>query len=67
MFFCFFWLRKLPEYYFLAQAFANLHGKLGPKNNIPEVSLTKKAKKHYYVGLLQIVNKKTTKEEDRID
>ena len=27
MFFCFFWLRKLPEYYFLAQAFANLHGK----------------------------------------
>ena len=22
-----FWLRKLPEYYFLAQAFANLHGK----------------------------------------
>ena len=21
------WLRKLPEYYFLAQAFANLHGK----------------------------------------
>ena len=27
MFFFFFWLRKLPEYYFLAQAFANLHGK----------------------------------------
>ena len=27
MFFCFFWLRKLPEYYFLAQAFANRHGK----------------------------------------
>ena len=26
--FCFFfWLRKLPEFYFLAQAFANLHGK----------------------------------------
>ena len=27
IYFCFFWLRKLPEYYFLAQAFANLHGK----------------------------------------
>ena len=26
MFFAF-WLRKLPEFYFLAQAFANLHGK----------------------------------------
>ena len=26
LFFFFFWLRKLPEYYFLAQAFANLHG-----------------------------------------
>ena len=25
--FFFFWLRKLPEYYFLAQAFANLHRK----------------------------------------
>ena len=22
-----FWLRKLPEYYFVSQAFANLHGK----------------------------------------
>ena len=57
--FLFFWLRILPEYYFLAQAFANLHGKrrqalgdafraglrkLGPKNNIPEVFLTRKAK-----------------------
>ena len=42
--FLLFWLRKLPEYYFLAQAFANLHGKLGPKNNIPEVFLTRKAK-----------------------
>ena len=81
-----FWLRKLPEYHFLAQAFANLHEKrcqgsvetkllyeyepvptiipmtrenenvppddafraglrkLGPKNNIPEVFLTRKAK-----------------------
>ena len=25
--FLLFWLRKLPEYYFVAQAFANLHGK----------------------------------------
>ena len=25
--FLLFWLRKLPEYYFLTQAFANLHGK----------------------------------------
>ena len=25
--FLLFWLRKLPEFYFLAQAFANLHGK----------------------------------------
>ena len=49
-FFCFFWLRKLPEYYFLAQAFANLQGKLGPKNNIPEVSLTKKKQKNMNHG-----------------
>ena len=42
--FLLFWLRKLPKYYFLAQAFAKLHGKLGPKNNIPEVFLTKKTK-----------------------
>ena len=26
-FFLLFWLRKLPEFYFLAQAFTNLHGK----------------------------------------
>ena len=39
-----FWLRKIPEYYYLAQAFANLHGKLGPNNNFPEVFLTRKAK-----------------------
>ena len=44
-FFLLFWLRIVPEYYFLAQGFANLHGKLGPKNNIPEVFLTRKAKK----------------------
>ena len=44
-FFCFFWLRKLSEYYFLAQAFRAGLRKLGPKNNIPEVFLTKKAKK----------------------
>ena len=25
--FLLFWLGKLPEFYFLAQAFANLHGK----------------------------------------
>ena len=41
----FFWLKKLPEYYFLAQAFRAGLRKLGPKNNIPEVSLTKKSKK----------------------
>ena len=48
MFFAF----LVKKTYFLAQAFANLHGKrrqglrkLGPKNNIPEVFLTRKAKK----------------------
>ena len=38
MLFC--WLRKLPEYYFSALIFLLLFFR--PKNNIPEVSLTKK-------------------------
>ena len=42
------WLIKLPEFYFLAQAFANLHGKLGQKNKISEVFWTTKAKLYLY-------------------
>ena len=56
-FFFFFWLRKLPEYYLLAHGlilFKAFDGQniiiwpkynVGPKNNIPEVSLTKKKSK----------------------
>ena len=43
--FLLFWLRKLPEFYFLAQAFRAGLRKLGPKNKIPQVFLTKKLKK----------------------